>query len=250
MWTSRCPICPDATLRHDPFAGELGPAELRGRARREAATSTRRPDLGNASGGMRDARLQQFPTSTAGGGARRRRPPIGGWSVALGPATVVVAADGGARHARREGVAVDHLVGDLDSIGPTELEHLRVGGTQVHLASADKDETDFELALDLALELIGSPLPGAEVLVVGGSGGRLDHLLAIVAVLCGPRLGRTPSAGAHGGRPRAPAAAGRAGNLFGSPGIDRVAPPGRRAHSRGDDQRTRVPAATGHPRVR
>ncbi len=114
-------------------------------------------------------------------------PPIGGWSAALGHATVVVAADGGARHARREGVAVDHLVGDLDSIESTELERLRADGTRVHSASVDKDETDFELALDLALELLGSP-PGAEVLVVGGSGGRLDHLLAIVAVLSGPRL--------------------------------------------------------------
>lgn len=115
-------------------------------------------------------------------------PPIGGWAVALGPETVVVAADGGARHARREGVAVDHLVGDLDSVGSKELARLRADGTQVHAASVDKDETDFELALDLASGLLASPALGGEVLVVGGSGGRLDHLLAVVAALCGPRL--------------------------------------------------------------
>ncbi len=157
-------------------------------------------------------------------------PPIPGWSAALGAATVVVAVDGGARHARREGVAVDHLVGDLDSIEPTELARLRTEGALVHLAPVDKDETDFELALALALDAAGSPA-GAEVLVIGGSGGRLDHLLAIVAVLCGPRS-RGHRILAHMGEALVqPLRPGASATLFGSAGsIVSLLPIGGPAH--------------------
>jgi thiamine pyrophosphokinase len=67
----------------------------------------------------------------------------------------------------------------------------------VHRHPRDKDETDFELAADVALGLASAeasrnPATGHDVpavLVVGGSGGRLDHLFGNLMVLAGSRFG-------------------------------------------------------------
>jgi len=91
---------------------------------------------------------------------------------------LVVAADSGAHQAGRLGVAVDVLVGDLDSIDPAVRAHLEASGTRVEAHHPDKDATDIELALQVALH--AAP---AAVTVVGGHGGRLDHALATVAAL-------------------------------------------------------------------
>lgn len=83
-------------------------------------------------------------------------------------ADFILAADGGLSLARRAGLAVDLLIGDLDSIFgelPPHVPVLRV--------PKEKDATDLELALDQALSL------GAQkIIVVGAFGVRLDHTLA------------------------------------------------------------------------
>lgn len=103
-------------------------------------------------------------------------PPAPG--LVLPPADVVLAADGGAEHAGPLGLAVDRLVGDLDSITPDRLDELRAGGVRVDAHHPDKDATDLELALAAAVD------EGAtRVVLVGGHGGRLDHELATYAAL-------------------------------------------------------------------
>ena len=91
---------------------------------------------------------------------------------------VVIAADSGAEHAVALGWRVDVLVGDLDSIHPEVTAALEHAGTRVLRHPAAKDTTDLALALDTALEL-----GATTVTVVGGHGGRLDHLLANVLLL-------------------------------------------------------------------
>lgn len=85
----------------------------------------------------------------------------------------VIAADGGLASAGALGVRVDRVVGDLDSVAPADLAAARAAGAIVEQHPADKDATDLALALDAAGR--GGP---AQVTVVGGHGGRLDHLLA------------------------------------------------------------------------
>lgn len=93
----------------------------------------------------------------------------------------VVAADSGLDHATRIGVRVDLMVGDLDSVTPAALESFD-GPVERH--PVDKDATDFELALDKAIAH-----PNIDrLIVVGGHGGRLDHLLANAAVIASPRF--------------------------------------------------------------
>ena len=93
-------------------------------------------------------------------------------------ARAVVAADGGLDRAASLGLAVDVVVGDLDSVSTAELERAEANGVRVVRHPAAKDATDLELALDEAVAL------GAKrVLVVASAGGRLDHLLASLLLL-------------------------------------------------------------------
>lgn len=97
-------------------------------------------------------------------------------------AQIVIAADEGLDAARRADRDVDHLVGDLDSVSPDALRRAEAGRVTVHRHRADKDESDLELALDLAVDI------GAGVIhVVTADGGRLDHQLANLLVLASPR---------------------------------------------------------------
>jgi thiamine pyrophosphokinase len=105
----------------------------------------------------------------------------------LPPGSVVVAADSGLDRLSAAGLRADHLVGDLDSADPELVARARADGTLLHVHPADKDATDLELALDVVAGLCsGSDVPG-RLLVVGGGGGRLDHLLADIALLASPR---------------------------------------------------------------
>ncbi|WP_421120261.1 thiamine diphosphokinase [Aquihabitans daechungensis] len=101
--------------------------------------------------------------------------------------SIVVAADSGLD--RLTGlVRVDHVVGDLDSVSDAALRHAQVGGAEIHRHPADKDATDFELAVDLVVQHLAPATGLTTLLVVGGGAGRLDHLLADLLVLTAPSL--------------------------------------------------------------
>jgi len=99
-----------------------------------------------------------------------------GWSDGV---ELVVAADGGARHAPALGLTLDCWVGDGDSIGPEALDALAASGVEIRRVETAKDESDTELALTTAVDRGAS-----EVIVLGAFGGaRLDHALANVGLL-------------------------------------------------------------------
>jgi thiamine pyrophosphokinase len=83
----------------------------------------------------------------------------------------VIAADGGVELARELGLQIDLAVGDLDS-APDDLE------MEVERHPADKDASDLELALREALRS-----EREQILVLGGTGGRIDHLLGGLLLL-------------------------------------------------------------------
>lgn len=95
---------------------------------------------------------------------------------------LVVAADGGARHALALGLVVELLVGDLDSIGASERAALAGAGVAIQVHPEDKDETDLELALLAAIARAEA------VVVLAALGGRPDMALANVLLLADPRL--------------------------------------------------------------
>ncbi|GAB2025025.1 thiamine diphosphokinase [Lactovum odontotermitis] len=85
----------------------------------------------------------------------------------------VIGVDAGALWALNQGLALDAAVGDFDSIGPEDFRLLSETGTELLKFKPEKDETDLELALALALR----KYPEAEITVTGALGGRLDHEL-------------------------------------------------------------------------
>ena len=110
------------------------------------------------------------------------------WPGWIDGVSIVVAADGGLRHAAALGLRVDCWVGDGDSVDAAELAPLEAAGVPIERHPADKDESDAELALVTAIRL-----GATDVTILGALGGpRLDHALANIGLLAHPALaGRT-----------------------------------------------------------
>lgn len=178
-----------------PHAGELGATGLRGWLAYGGATDPYEPDLGNSSGGMRMDRLGPShigntpdPVTLAvvvSGGdppepdalSRLRLVDF----VTAGRPTLLVAADSGLDHAAALGLCIDTVVGDLDSVSRDALADARARGATVRSHAVRKDATDLELAIRAAIAR------GArDVVVVGGVGPRLDHLLGTALLLGHP----------------------------------------------------------------
>ncbi len=86
---------------------------------------------------------------------------------------IVICADSGYKNAKKMGVRVDILVGDFDSIGDIPDE---VG--EVLQVPAEKNQTDTQLAVDIALERGAN-----EIIIVASTSGRCDHTLSSLAIL-------------------------------------------------------------------
>lgn len=87
---------------------------------------------------------------------------------------LVIAADAGLINARRFSVEPHVLVGDFDSLGEPDVGK----DTEVFRVPAEKNETDTQLAVKIALDR------GAkEIVIVGGLDGRLDHTLSVLGIL-------------------------------------------------------------------
>ena len=99
----------------------------------------------------------------------------------LADADMFIAADSGAETALRLGHVPSYIVGDFDSLDAQLVEQLRARGSRIITAEAEKDETDTELAVQLAIE------QGAtEITLLGALGGeRFDHTIANVLLLAG-----------------------------------------------------------------
>ncbi len=85
-----------------------------------------------------------------------------------------IAADQGYHTAKALGERIDLLLGDFDSIGSVPRDE----GVEIRQVPAEKDYTDTQLAVEIALER------GAEdIIIIGGLSGRLDHTLSTLAIL-------------------------------------------------------------------
>ncbi|AEJ19548.1 thiamine diphosphokinase [Gracilinema caldarium] len=94
---------------------------------------------------------------------------------------LVIAADSGLLRCEAFGFSPDWIVGDMDSLG--DLSRLSsYPKDRVLQYPVDKDYTDTELALNLAWDQ-----GCTDITLIGGGGGRTDHLLAITALFDRPR---------------------------------------------------------------
>jgi len=104
-------------------------------------------------------------------------PPLDWVKCELERADILIAADSGLDTILSYGYDPDFIVGDMDSLKNKQiLENFEEG--KITLYPEDKDYTDTELAITSLYE------KGCDsVTVIGGGGGRLDHLIAIYSLL-------------------------------------------------------------------
>ncbi len=95
-------------------------------------------------------------------------------------AQLIVAADSGILLAERMGVEPQIILGDMDSI-PDQRILEKHKNAEIRVYPTEKDDTDTELALKCLREK-----GCTESILIGGGGGRLDHLLGIVSLFYRP----------------------------------------------------------------
>jgi thiamine pyrophosphokinase len=134
----------------------------------------------------------------------------------LPPHDLRIAADGGTRHLSEAGLQPDVIVGDLDSLPGDILKAARAAQVEIIAHPQDKDETDLELALDLACAR------GArEITLYGLLGGRWDMTIANLFLLASPAYMQARIRAVHGAITLYVLRGGETLHLTGTPG-DRI----------------------------
>lgn len=106
----------------------------------------------------------------------------------------VVCADSGLDAAFRHNVMVDYFMGDFDSVSPIVLEkYQNAFASEKHSAQwiqypKEKDATDTQLVLEWVVERNPS-----EIVILGATGGRMDHFLANLNLLMIPLKQKIPA---------------------------------------------------------
>jgi thiamine pyrophosphokinase len=90
----------------------------------------------------------------------------------------LIGVDGGARHIMALELMPNFVIGDLDSLTEDDLYELGSADVRVDQYPANKDETDLELAIQYALQLVFS-----SIMVVAALGGRTDQTLGNISLL-------------------------------------------------------------------
>lgn len=97
---------------------------------------------------------------------------------------VWIGVDHGAIRLLKNDVQPILAIGDFDSVSPKELAELKANISDVRSFPSEKDDTDTEIAIQIALEMF----PEADVAVYGATAGRLDHLLSNLFLVFQPRF--------------------------------------------------------------
>lgn len=99
-----------------------------------------------------------------------------------------IAADSGMEFFYRMGIVPQYIVGDFDSVKQNILAYFRRQDEIRFIEfQPEKDETDTELALKLAISLAPD-----EICVIGATGSRIDHVLGNIQLLCKPLENHIP----------------------------------------------------------
>lgn len=91
----------------------------------------------------------------------------------------IIAVDRGLEFCSQYGIVPHGIVGDFDSVREEVLqEYLDCPGTLVRRLCPEKDESDTQSAFHMAVEM-----GAGEVAILGGTGSRLDHVMANLELL-------------------------------------------------------------------
>ncbi len=93
-------------------------------------------------------------------------------------AELLIAVDGAADWLCRIGAVPDHIIGDMDTADAASLLRLESLGASVTRLPREKNETDTEAAVNLAIKLNAD-----DIVILGATGKRLDHTMGNLAML-------------------------------------------------------------------
>ncbi|MFU0826654.1 MAG: thiamine diphosphokinase [Lachnoclostridium sp.] len=93
---------------------------------------------------------------------------------------VIIAVDRGLVTAYKLGISVDYILGDFDSVPKDLLDEYRMKykSAVTKKYNPQKDATDTHIAINLCLELEAD-----EIVILGATGTRIDHMLANINLL-------------------------------------------------------------------
>lgn len=101
----------------------------------------------------------------------------------------MIGVDGGVLFCYQNGIRPTHIVGDFDSAPSDIIEYYRKDkGIQIRSFCPEKDLTDTQIAIELAIELSST-----EICILGGTGTRIDHLLGNIQNLSLPLKNQIPA---------------------------------------------------------
>lgn len=89
---------------------------------------------------------------------------------------VVIACDLGADYCMQAGIAIDVFIGDQDSVSDAGKAYANASASEIREYAADKDATDFELALQYINETYDTT--DVFITITNVFGNRIDHMLA------------------------------------------------------------------------
>lgn len=93
--------------------------------------------------------------------------------------SLIIAVDKGLEALYKLNIIPHHIVGDLDSVNQEILKHYNnISCVEVHKYMPEKDYTDTDIALKLAIDLHVS-----SIAILGATGTRIDHILANIHIL-------------------------------------------------------------------
>ncbi|TVP87956.1 MAG: thiamine diphosphokinase [Alkalicoccus sp.] len=89
-----------------------------------------------------------------------------------------IGVDRGAYTLAEAGISMEKAVGDFDSVSPGEWETIKTAVQIPDIYPPEKNETDLELAVAFA-----EKQKPEQIVIVGGTGGRMDHFLSAVNLM-------------------------------------------------------------------
>ncbi len=89
----------------------------------------------------------------------------------------IICADGGTRHAINMKLTPNVIIGDMDSSADKYIEYFRKKGVEVVQYPKDKDKTDTHICVEFSLPF------STEIILLGATGSRIDHMIANLSLL-------------------------------------------------------------------
>lgn len=92
---------------------------------------------------------------------------------------IIIGVDRGSEWLIANNLIPDYFIGDFDSVGQHFLESVKEQFPEkIHISPVEKDETDTDLAMRLAVSL-----EPENIIIIGGTGTRLDHVVGNIHLL-------------------------------------------------------------------